>query len=145
VLSELYSLTELASMVGGRIDALWGFFISIHLAILGGIVYVDRPLSIVEKSVALLLYFGFAVASYYALSVQQDLFNANIQQIASYKNSPCCEENALTHFYANMLDSNYRDKARIVALIAHIVATLVIVGSIVSDKLRTQSQTQKGE
>jgi len=136
---------ELAGAAGGRIDALWGFFITIHLAILGGIVYVDRPLSISEKTVALALYFGFVVANYYGLSLQQDLLNASIQEIASYKSNPCCESNFLTHYYVNMLDSNYRDTDRVVALIAHIVAALVIIASIVSDKIRTQESTLKGE
>ena len=131
---EFYKTIEIAITSGNRIDAQWGFFITIHLAILGGIIYVDRPLSIIEKIVALSLYLGFALINYFGLSVQQDLLNASIQQIYAFKDLPCCENNTLSHYYVNLVDSNYRDNAKVVAITAHIIAVLAVTGSIIADK-----------
>ena len=56
-----YELLELANNVNNRIDVQLGLFITIHLALFGGIIYVDRPLRTVEKLFGILIYTGFAI------------------------------------------------------------------------------------
>ena len=69
----LYELINLIQNIGFRIDAQWGFFLTVHMALFGGIIYVDRPLRKTEKIVAIGLYSGFAVVNYLMLSNQLDL------------------------------------------------------------------------
>ncbi len=52
-----YELLDLALSLSNRIDTHWALFISVHLALIGGIIYVDRPLSKREKALI-----GLAVA-----------------------------------------------------------------------------------
>ena len=66
-------MIELSQGIGYRIDAQWGFFLTVHMALFGGIVYVDRPLRKMEKIVAIGLYTGFAAVNYLMLSNQLDL------------------------------------------------------------------------
>ena len=131
---ELYKLVDVAISSGNRIDAQWGFFITIHLAILGGIIYVDRPLEKMEKMIALVLYCGFAVINYLGLSLQQDLLDVTIRQIYGMKEELCCTKNLLLQYYVSMVDGGYRDTSRYVALGAHAVAMLVVIVSIITDK-----------
>ena len=44
-----YELLDLALSLSNRIDTHWTLFISVHLALIGGIIYVDRPLAKNEK------------------------------------------------------------------------------------------------
>ena len=66
----LYELIALSSSIGFRIDAQWGFFLTVHMALFGGIIYVDRPLRKTEKVIAIFLYSGFAFINYFVLSNQ---------------------------------------------------------------------------
>lgn len=66
-------MIELSQGIGYRIDAQWGFFLTVHMALFGGIVYVDRPLRKMEKIVAIRLCTGFAAVNYLMLSNQLDL------------------------------------------------------------------------
>ncbi len=142
---ELYKLVDIASASGNRIDAQWGFFITIHLAILGGIIYVDRPLEKVEKLIALVLYCGFSVVNYLGLSHQQDLLEAIIQQIYVLKDDLCCANNLLLQYYVNMVDGGYRDTSRNVALGAHAIAMLVVVVSIITDQAANKNADESAE
>ena len=59
-----YELFDLMVSIANRLDIQWGLFITVHVAIFGGIIYVDRPLTRSEKVGALMVYTGFAVINY---------------------------------------------------------------------------------
>ena len=46
----LYQLLDLSLSLSNRIDTHWALFISVHLALVGGIIYVDRPLLAKKKN-----------------------------------------------------------------------------------------------
>jgi len=58
-----YESLDLYFSIANRIDLQWGLFITVHLALFGGIIYVDRPLRTLEKVGAILLYTGFATVN----------------------------------------------------------------------------------
>ena len=67
-----YQLLDLALSLSTRIDTHWALFISVHLALIGGIIYVDRPLTKKEKTGAIIIYSGFAVINYFCLLYTSD-------------------------------------------------------------------------
>ena len=71
-----YELLELANTVNNRVDAQFALFISVHLAIFGGIIYVDRPLKRTEKLSGIAIYIGFALINYLMMIQQSTLLNA---------------------------------------------------------------------
>ena len=64
-----YELLDLALSLSNRIDTHWTLFISVHLALIGGIIYVDRPLFRNEKIAAIIIYTGFALFNFFYMSL----------------------------------------------------------------------------
>ncbi len=81
-----YELIQIALHIGNRIDLHWGLFITVHIALLGAIVYIDRPLRSTEKVAALVMYTGFAVVNFFQMQNQILLLEAayvDIERLAS--------------------------------------------------------------
>ena len=133
----LYELISLAQSVAARIDVQWGFFLTVHMALLGGIIYVDRPLSTVEKSMAVFLYGVFAVMSFRLLRLQQSLLERAYADIAALADSPCCAGSHLMEFYVAEVNAGFGDRIFVVAIGLHLLAFLVVVVSIIMDRART--------
>ncbi len=90
-----YELFDLSISIGNRLDIQWGLFITVHMAIFGGIVYVDRPLTFSEKVGALIIYTGFAVINYLITRNLFEFFHSANQDIARYATDACCRDNLL--------------------------------------------------
>ena len=131
-----YELIDIAQSVGARIDVQWGFFLTIHLALLGGIIYVDRPLSATEKTFAVALYSIFAVMNYRVLRFQQSLLDMAFQDIAALKDDVCCTNRQLIDFYVNEVNSGFENRISTVAISLHVIAFVVVVLSILTDRAR---------
>ena len=128
----LYELIDISQGISDRVDVQWGFFITVHMALFGGIVYVDRPLKLAEKWVAMLLYLGFSAVNYLQLHNQFSLLVSSYQDIhamaANYPNLALLE-----HYEKLRLSRAYRYINSILAGI-HIVMALIVLGSVVYDK-----------
>ncbi len=81
---SLYELLDIAASQWSKIDSLWNFFLWIHLAILGGLIAVDRPVSILERLTAMAIYSAFLFLNYLGLSTAYGYFEAIILQIRAY-------------------------------------------------------------
>jgi hypothetical protein len=69
-------LVELALDIGDRVDMQWGLFVTVHMALLGAIVYMDQPLHAIEKVVAFLVYVGFSAINLSQMQNQLSLLDA---------------------------------------------------------------------
>lgn len=81
---------ELALDIGGRVDVQWGLFVTVHMAILGAIVYMDQPLHLIEKIVAFVVYTGFSLVNLTQMQAQLALLDAtyaDIHQLALTENA----------------------------------------------------------
>ncbi len=134
----LYESLDIAQAVSGRLDVLWGFFVTVHLAILGGIIYVDRPLRSSEKLVAILLYAGFALMSFKGMMFQLQILSHLFRDIVSFKTLPCCGDIAIIDLHISLLEAGYFTSVRWVALGAHVAASLVVVLLIIRDQARAR-------
>jgi hypothetical protein len=132
-----YELIDIAQSVASRIDVQWGFFLTIHLALLGGIIYVDRPLSTTEKTFAVTLYSIFAVMNFRILRLQQSLLEAAYRDIVTRKDDPCCAGSELIDFYVSEVSSGFGDRITYIAIGLHLIAFAVVVLSILTDRART--------
>lgn len=129
---DTYQLIDLATTAGQRIDVQWGFFITVHMAILGGVVYVDRPLRATEKLFAIFLYLGFAVMNYGAMRMLQNMHFSLITDV--YQSFDSQSNLAIKQYYQGLVDREYIAKSKMYTFIAHCIATLVVLISIATDK-----------
>lgn len=87
---SIYELFDLAVAVSGRLDLQLSLFVTIHLALFGGIIYVDRPLMRSEKLGVIAIYSMFASLSFAMMSHQSNLVSALYEDIARLASDPCC-------------------------------------------------------
>ncbi len=129
-----YELFDLSISIGNRLDIQWGLFITVHMAIFGGIVYVDRPLTFSEKVGALIIYTGFAVINYLITRNLFEFFHSANQDIARYATDACCRDNLLVkQVVARVEGPGYRI-SRNVLLLSHLAMAVLVYLSVIFDK-----------
>ena len=128
---DLYNLIELTQNIGFRIDAQWGFFLTVHMALFGGIIYVDRPLRKTEKIVAIALYSGFATVNYLMLSNQLDLLSTMYNEISINFQE---EQSSLVQYFVERNNAGWFDKANFYSMTVHIVMMVIVTLTVIFDK-----------
>ena len=96
--------------LGSRLDTHWSLFITVHLALIGGIIDVDRPLTKNEKIGTVFIYAGSALVNYFVMNNQ-----------------------ALKHVI-RLAENQYSGKMRLFVLLTHLVMFLMVLLSILYDK-----------
>lgn len=129
-----YELLDLALSLSNRIDTHWALFISVHLALIGGILYVDRPLTKKEKGAAITVYSGFAIINYFMMKAQAIFLGSIYKQINAIKEEVCCKGNAVIEHVVNLYNFNNSSALILSIIIVHIVMFIVIILSICFDK-----------
>ena len=130
----VYELLDIALAVGNRIDMQWGLFITVHLAVFGGIIYVDRPLRLPEKVGALFVYFGFAALNYRVMSVQLGLFKSSYTEIADLAAGGCCDSNQLIEYIAADVATGRLELTDLVVVGGHSMMAFIVTIAIIFDK-----------
>ena len=129
-----YELFDLSISIGNRLDIQWGLFITVHMALFGAIIYVDRPLTSSEKVGALFIYTGFAVINYLVTTNLFEFFHSANQDIARYATDACCRDNLLVkRVVAHVEGPGYRI-TRNVLLLSHLAMALLVTVSVIFDK-----------
>jgi hypothetical protein len=90
-----YQLIDITVSIANRIDVQWAMFVTVHLALFGGIIYVDRPLRLVEKFATGMIYSGFAALNYAIISRQVLLLEQVYTEITKLSHDACCADNAI--------------------------------------------------
>lgn len=129
-----YELFDIAIAVGNRIDVQWGLFITVHLALLGGIIYVDHPLRLAEKIGAISIYMAFAVLDYRVMRLQFGLLENAFRDIAALRGDACCFGSRLVDFVAADVASGRLGVASKIIVIGHVVMAILVVLCIVFDR-----------
>ncbi len=142
---DVYQLLEIAVALSNRLDTHWTLFITVHLALIGGIIYVDRPLHKPEKIVAILVYSGFAVINYLMMINQVHLLNSIYQDIVTFQNDACCKESK-TLEHIGVMSGHSAFKNTVWSIVAiHIGMYVLVVISILNDKSRKDTNVQTDE
>ncbi|MGI9292100.1 MAG: hypothetical protein ACR2QG_12600 [Gammaproteobacteria bacterium] len=129
----LFEIIELTQNIGFRVDAQWGFFLTVHIALFGGIIYVDRPLRKTEKIVAIGLYSGFAVVNYVMLANQLELLKVMYGEITTRFGS---DSSALVQYYVERSQADWFSKADSYSLVVHSLMMVIVVLTVIYDKKR---------
>src|SRR5262245_23758636 len=64
---SLYEILDLVASNYQKIDTLWNFFITIHLAVIGGIVLLQQRIGLPERIIAIGGYLAFAFLNWQAI------------------------------------------------------------------------------
>ena len=139
----LYELLDLNISAGTRIDVQISIFITVHLAIFGGIIYVDRPLRHNEKIASLIIYTIFAFLNYSIMQHQLDLSGSLINEIAKLADDPCCSENASVQYFAGQFNSAFQALRKIFLITGHIAFYIIVLLSIIFDKALSKMGTNQ--
>lgn len=111
-----------------------GIFITVHLAIFGGIIYVDRPLRNAEKIASLIIYTAFAIFNYRIMKTQMVMMQKIYIEIDQIANQPCCTANEVLAFMSAELASGRFEWALWFLGATHVVMYTLVVLSIVFDR-----------
>ena len=131
---SLYELLDLNISAGTRIDVQLSIFITVHLAIFGGIIYVDRPLRHNEKIASLAIYTIFAFLNYRIMLNQLDLSESLVNEIVKLSNDSCCSENEAVKYFAGQINSGFHTMKEVFLIVGHIVFYVMVLLSILFDK-----------
>jgi len=138
-----YELLDLALSLSNRIDTHWTLFISVHLALIGGIIYVDRPLFKKEKVAALLIYSGFAFINYMMMRNQALFLDSIYQQLFVMRNEACCINNKVIDYIVGLNEYDNSHKLMSSIHITHIIMYIILTLSIFYDKALPESEGNK--
>ena len=136
---QIFELLEIAVSLSNRLDTHWTLFITVHLALIGGIIYVDRPLQKSEKIAAIMVYTGFAVINYLMMLNQTNLLNSIYADIIALKNDPCCVDSSTMKHLVRMHEfGSFKTALWSIGLI-HLAMYVLVILSILNDKARSKS------
>jgi len=138
-----YELLDLALSLSNRIDTHWTLFISVHLALIGGIIYVDRPLFRNEKVAAIIIYSGFAVVNFFMMKNQTLFLGSIYQQIFQMKDQACCLDNSVIEYVVGLHEWSSSAKTLTSIMITHIVMFIILMLSIFYDRALPKDKNDK--
>ncbi len=129
-----YELLMIAAGISNRIDVQWGLFISIHLALFGGIIYVDRPLRVFEKIGAVFLYSCFTVLNYQMMANQTLMLEQAYLEIAKFNLNDCCRDNYLISHVTKEVNLHRFKLTYLLLQSWHLIMFVLILVSIIFDR-----------
>jgi len=127
-------VVEILMLVGNRIDLQWGMFITVHLALFGGLIYVDRPLRKMEKFAAMVTYTGFAIVNYIVMKNQVLLMDYLQQDIVSLSQHACCLSNHVIQGLAKQAAQGKTAMSFAILLGTHATMFVLVCLSIIFDQ-----------
>ena len=142
---DAYELIDLAINVGSRLDVKMSIFITVHLAIFGGIIYVDRPLRTTEKIVSLIVYTVFAVMNYNGVNNQLIMLLNLSTEIAKYVDDPCCRSNTVILYMTEKLREGQFDSYQRILIGSHVFMYIIVFLSVIFDKALSMKVTGKSK
>ncbi|MEM7026983.1 MAG: hypothetical protein AAF410_02025 [Pseudomonadota bacterium] len=131
-----YELVDLATSIGGRLDLQISLFVTIHLALFGGIFYLDRSLNRTEQIFTLLVYSIFAALSYYMMLHQAAMISAIYNDAVKYLSDDCCSASEVLARMARELEAGRNTYMRVVIISIHAFLYLAVVMTILFDGRR---------
>ncbi len=133
-----YEVVDLTLSIAGRLEMQWGLFISVHLALFAGIIYVDRPLRVPEKWGATILYSGFAAVNYLLLKKQLELLEGAFREATRLLTMTCCSDNQILVHMTHELSVGHLSLANGMLLLIHALAFVLVLLSIAFDRARNE-------
>ena len=140
---DAYQLIDITMSISNRIDLHWGLFITVHMALLGAIIYIDRPLVGAEKIGAIVMYSGFAIVNYMLMLTQVEMVGATYADIAALASLPGYENVHIVQQMATAAEQGRSEQSRLVVMFAHGFMLVVVLLSIIFDDQITPIKAEK--
>ena len=134
-----YELVDIYLTISTKQDALWALFFSVHLALFGGIIYVDRPLKRLEKFFATIAYGVFALINFYTLKNGQQIIANTLLDLQSVDCAPSHCEHLANYFKAFVDGPHVLYQTQATLLIHFFAAVLAIIAVVTDQSLRSLS------
>ena len=131
--------------MGTRIYVQLTIFITVHLAIFGGIIYVDRPLQFNEKLGGILIYSIFAFLNYRIMDGQIEQMYTVSVEIASLATDPVLATNGFVQIAVRDMDSGLFLRRNGFLIGGHILFYVIVLLSILFDKALSNMGPSKHE
>ncbi len=128
-----YEMLDLALSLSNRIDTHWTLFISVHLALIGGIIYIDRPLYKKEKLAAAIIYTGFAIINFYMMRNQAQFLESIYQQVFNIRDLACCNGNVVIDHVVKLHEMGKAGLTMWSIFVTHIAMYIILLLSIIYD------------
>lgn len=132
-------IVDLFLGIASKQDALWAIFVTVLMAIFGGIIYVDRPLKRAEKLFAIIAYLIFAMMNFVSLRAGQRLMDTLRQDLSDLR----ADQGSLTQTASLIEVSSVMIQfQQNITFFVHVFAAVIVVGAIVFDgKLQNRNTT----
>lgn len=137
-----YEITNILMSLGNRLDIQWGMFITVHMALLGGIIYVDRPLRGLEKMGTIFVYSGFAIINYLVMENQLVLIDYAFQDVITLSKDICCQSNNIIQGLAEGGNQDRSELGHKVLWLSHVLMFLLVIVSIIFDQALTPESSE---
>ena len=128
----VFEVLSVAISTGNRVDIQLGLFITVHLAIFGGILYVDRPLRLPEKIGAIAIYVPFALLHYRIMRQQLNLLTSAYFEVAE-RAATNDTNNVLLRYIADDVASGRLADLSGILIVGHITMGLLVVLAVAFD------------
>ena len=139
---DVYQLMDIAVSLSNRLDTHWTLFITVHLALIGGIIYVDRPLQKSEKFAAGFVYSGFAIINSLMMINQVTFLNSVHLDIITFLELPCCKDSHSIAHLAQVTSHGSFKTAYWSIISIHAGMYVLVIASILRDKAQSQEVPQ---
>ena len=115
---ELYELLDLYMSSGQKLDALWQFFVSIHIAIFGAL-FLFHKMKIYQIIISLMSYIGFSIINIRAKIYEYEFYASITKEIK--------DKNLDSLKYVNQFFNQYIVDDRImITVVVHIFSFLCL-------------------
>jgi len=137
-----YEIIDLFLNLSTKQDALWAIFFSVHMALFGATIYINRPLRRTEKVFAIAAYLIFAMMNFVALRAGQRLMGSLRADLVTLSASSGTPSQTSALFEASSRFFPYQEA---VTMVIHLVAAVLVIGAIVHDRARPAGVDADGE
>ena len=135
-----YELLDLVLSLSDRLDTHWTLFISVHMAIIGGIIYVDRPLSRKEKVGGSLVYTGYLAINYLVMEKQLGFLSSIYERLRAMKDDACCIDNPIIEYVLITSDGKFSISNIYMVSIVHVLMFIIIILLIFYDEASQKNE-----
>lgn len=126
-----YEVIDLLHSIANRVDVQWGLFITIHMALFGGLIYIDRRIKFREKILAAILYSGFAYLNYEVVLAQFEQLLAAYLQVAELATEPRYKDNILVQHFAGRVETLSDLPFEMLAIGIHLILFALVILSLI--------------
>ena len=139
---EVYEAAEVALQIQDRIDTLWMLFLSINSTIIAGVVLVQRTFSVLEKSVAIVIYLVVTLINYLTLSNSIQMLRAVYFDMLKFAFTPDQPGYEIVRQIGEFTQGNFINNNLVIIPIIYICAAILSIGAIIFDEKITKTRVE---